>query len=130
MSSGPVVSSDREPRGCIALVDDGVPPHLRLTGAIDKGAVRAFRLRVPPAAWPARVDLTEVTSLDAAGVELLVHLARKQKRTGGELEVVEPPVRLRRLLEKSGLTRVSHWALSSAAAVTPKGPGAGSPAPA
>jgi anti-anti-sigma factor len=76
------------------------------------------------------VDLTEVTSLDSAGLELLVHLARKQKRTGGELEVVEPPPRLRRLLEKSGLTRVSHWVLSSAAAVAPSGSGAGTAVPA
>ncbi len=129
MSSVPAASSDREPRGCITLVDDGGQPHLRLTGAIDKGAVRAFRLRVRPAAWPSRVDLTEVTSLDSAGLELLVHLARKQKRTGGELEVVEPPPRLRRLLEKGGLTRVSHWVLSSAA-VAPSGPGAGTAVPA
>ena len=59
-----------------------------------------------PAEWPARVDARTVTHMSSAGLELLVHLARKQKRAGGELELVEPPTSLRVLLHRTGLTRV------------------------
>jgi anti-anti-sigma factor len=121
MAPGTEVGSERASGGSITLVDDAVR-HVRLRGAIDKAAVREFRLRVRPASWPARVDLSEVTSLDAAGLELLVHLARKQKRTGGELEVVQPPAPLCRLMERSGLTRVSHWVAAGAAAARRPGP--------
>jgi anti-anti-sigma factor len=117
----PAIGPDVPP-GAIRLVEDAPVRHLRFTGTIGRDAVREFRLQVRPAAWPARVDLSEVTSLDAAGVELLVHLARKQKRTGGELEVVQPPARLGRLMEQTGLTRVSHWVPPGAAAAHRPGP--------
>jgi anti-anti-sigma factor len=100
----------------ITLVEDGPVRHLRFTGDIGKDVVREFRLAVRPASWPARVDLGRVSSMDSAGLELLLHLARKQKRVGGELEVVAPPAPLRRLMEQSGLTRVSHWVVSDAGA--------------
>jgi anti-anti-sigma factor len=116
------------PPGAIRLVEDAPVRHLRFTGAIGRAAVRGFRLQIRPAAWPARVDLSEVTSLDAAGVELLVHLARKQKRTGGELEVVQPPAPLRQLMEQSGLTRVSRWVPADAAAAHRPGPATNSAA--
>lgn len=106
--------SSGELAGAIALVDGGPVPQLRFTGAIGRDAVREFRLSVRPAAWPARVDLSGVHSMDSAGIELLLHLARKQKRFGGELEVVEPAEPLRRLMEQSGLTRVSHWVVADA----------------
>ena len=94
-------------------LDEGPVRQLRFSGPITKDVVRQFRLNVRPTDWPARVDLSAVTAMDTAGLELLLHLARKQKRFGGELEVVEPPPALRRTMEQGGLTRLSHWALTS-----------------
>jgi anti-anti-sigma factor len=93
-------------------LDDGPVRQLRFSGPITKDVVRQFRLQVRPTDWPSRVDLSDVSAMDTAGLELLLHLARKQKRFGGELEVVEPPAALRRTMEQGGLTRLSHWALS------------------
>ncbi|MEU2348379.1 STAS domain-containing protein [Modestobacter sp. NPDC049651] len=90
--------------GSIALTDaDGAV--LVFSGVVGKDVVRAFRLRVPPALWPERVDLSAVTSLDAAAVQLLVHLARRPRRAGRELQVHGAPARLRPLLDQAGLTR-------------------------
>jgi anti-anti-sigma factor len=88
---------------------------LVLRGEIDKEVVRHFRLTVRPADWPARVDAREVTFMSSAGLELMVHLARKQKRSGAELEVVEPPASLRMLLTQTGLSRVFRSVPASAA---------------
>jgi anti-anti-sigma factor len=93
-------------------LDDGPVRQLRFSGPITKDVVREFRLQVRPTDWPSRVDLSDVTAMDTAGLELLLHLARKQKRFGGELEVVEPPPALRRTMEQGGLTRLSHGALT------------------
>ena len=111
MSSVPAASGDL-PGGIV--LEEGPVRQLRFTGRIGKDVVRVFRLEVRPAAWPSRVDLSEVTAMDSAGLELLLHLARKQKRFGGELEVVEPPPPLRRTMEQGGLTRVSRWARAAA----------------
>jgi anti-anti-sigma factor len=106
-------------------LQDGPVRQLRFHGPITKDVVRDFRLHVRPTDWPSRVDLSGVTAMDTAGLELLLHLARKQKRFGGELEVVEPPAALRRTMEQGGLTRLSHWALTSASAPPPaSGPAA------
>ncbi|GAA4333474.1 STAS domain-containing protein [Klenkia terrae] len=100
--------------GSIELADDG--QLLVFTGEIDKDVVRHFRLMVRPADWPSRVDAREVTFMSSAGLELMVHLARKQKRAGAELEVIEPPTSLRLLLNQTGLNRVFR---SVPAPVTP-----------
>ena len=114
--------------GRIAL-DDGPVRQLRFSGPITKDVVREFRLQVRPTDWPSRVDLSEVSAMDTAGLELLLHLARKQKRFGGELEVVEPPPALRRTMEQGGLTKLSHWALSCAdGPPAPAGPSVGTAA--
>ena len=120
----PVPAADPGHRPGRIELQEGPVRQLRFSGAITKDVVREFRLQVRPTAWPARVDLSEVTALDTAGLELLLHLARKQKRFGGELEVVEPPAALRRTMEQGGLTRVSHWALTPAGAP----PASGGPA--
>ncbi|MEI4272985.1 STAS domain-containing protein [Klenkia sp. LSe6-5] len=90
--------------GSITLAEGGA--LLVLDGEIDKDVVRHFRVTVRPADWPARVDARGVTFMSSAGLELMVHLARKQKRAGGELELVEPPTSLRLLLNQTGLSRV------------------------
>jgi anti-anti-sigma factor len=90
--------------GDVVRSEDATGPLLRFSGAIDREAVRRFRRLVPPASWPARADLSGVTSIDAAGLELLVHLARKPRRRGGELEVLGLPTELRPVLERAGLS--------------------------
>jgi anti-anti-sigma factor len=114
VSAAPTAASGDLPGGID--LEEGPVRQLRFRGPITKDVVREFRLNVRPTDWPSRVDLSGVTAMDTAGLELLLHLARKQKRFGGELEVVEPPAALRRTMEQGGLTRVSHWALTSAAA--------------
>ena len=89
--------------GEIVWVEDATGPLLRFSGSIDREAVRRFRLLVPPASWPPRADLAAVTDIDAAGLELLVHLARKPRRRGGELEVLAVPAAVRPALDRAGL---------------------------
>ena len=101
--------------GSVVLADaDG--PVLQFAGEVGKDAVRAFRLRVPPALWPEQVDLSATTSLDAAAVQLLVHLARKPRRQGRELQVDGVPVTLGPQLERAGLAHLArpHTAPSGA----------------
>jgi anti-anti-sigma factor len=92
--------------GEIIQTEDTTGPLLCFSGAIDREAVRRFRLLVPPASWPARADLGAVTSIDAAGLELLVHLARKPRRRGGELEVLTVPTGLHPALARAGLAQL------------------------
>jgi anti-anti-sigma factor len=103
MTSGPdsAVSG-----GDVVWAEDATGPLLRFSGAIDREAVRRFRRLVPPASWPPRADLGGVTSIDAAGLELLVHLARKPRRRGGELAVLALPDELRPALERAGLAQL------------------------
>ena len=93
-------------QGSVRLLDDTDPHVLHFSGEIDRHVVREFRVTVPPARWPARADVRDVTYMSSAGLELLVHLGRKQKRAGGELELVEPSRALRELLAQTGLHRV------------------------
>lgn len=92
--------------GEVLRTEDETGPLLRLSGRIDREAVRRFRLLVPPTAWPQRADLTDVTSLDPTGLELLVHLARKPARTGARLQLIGLPERLRPVLDRAGISRL------------------------
>jgi len=92
--------------GEVVLGEDGAGPLLRFRGVIDRDAVRRFRRAVPPASWPARADLADVTSIDTAGLELVVHLDRKPRRRGGQLEVLALPTELRPVLARAGLSRL------------------------
>ena len=98
------VESTAPEHGSITLSEDG--SLIVVTGEIDKDVVRHFRVTVRPSQWPARVDARGVTFMSSAGLELMVHLARKQKRAGGELELIDPPTSLRLLLNQTGLNRV------------------------
>jgi anti-anti-sigma factor len=89
--------------GEVVWTEDGTGPLLRFRGTVDRDAVRRFRRLVPPASWPPRVDLSAVTAIGPAGLELLVHLARKPRRRGGELEVLAVPDQLRPALDRAGL---------------------------
>jgi ABC-type transporter Mla MlaB component len=92
--------------GEIVPAEDATGPLLRFRGSIDREAVRRFRLRVPPATWPHRADLAAVTAIDPAGLELLVHLARKPRRRGRELELLGLPDQLRPVLARAGLAQL------------------------
>jgi ABC-type transporter Mla MlaB component len=105
MSSGADLS-DGPPAGEVRWTEDPTGPLLVFTGRIDRETVRRFRLLVPPASWPARADLSEVTALDVAGLELLVHLARKPARTGRRLELLGVPAHLRPPIERAGLSQL------------------------
>jgi anti-anti-sigma factor len=94
------------PAGEIVWTEDAAGPLLRFTGSIDRETVRRFRLLVPPASWPPRVDLAGVTALDPAGIELLLHLVRKPRRHGAELELLGVPETLRPVLARAGLSRL------------------------
>jgi ABC-type transporter Mla MlaB component len=107
------MTSGRDPAGSgaagsgeIVRAEDADGPLLRFSGVIDREAVRRFRLLVPPSSWPPRADLAAVTTIDAAGLELLVHLDRKPRRRGGELEVRGLPAELRPVLDRAGLSRL------------------------
>ena len=107
MSSGPEPADGGAAHpGDVVWTEDADGPVLQFSGAIDREVVRRFRRLVPPASWPPRADLTAATALDAAGLELLVHLARKPRRRGGELEVVGLPDHLRPVLVRAGLSRL------------------------
>ena len=92
--------------GEVRWAEDATGPLLAFAGHIDRETVRRFRLLVPPASWPARADLSEVTALDVAGLELLVHLARKPARTGSRLQLLAVPERLRPAIERAGLSQL------------------------
>src|SRR3954470_10027201 len=91
--------------GEIVWTQDDTGPLLRFRGTVDRDAVRRFRLLVPPASWPPRVDLAAVTSIDAAGLGLVVARPRKPRRRGGELQVLTVPADLRPTLARAGLAQ-------------------------
>jgi ABC-type transporter Mla MlaB component len=98
--------ADGAPAGEVRWTEDATGPLLTFTGRIDRETVRRFRLLVPPASWPARADLSAVTALDVAGLELLVHLARKPARTGSRLQLLDVPEHLRPALQRAGLAQL------------------------
>ena len=106
MSAVPDPATGGDQAGEVVWAEDAAGPLLRFSGVIDREAVRRFRRLAPPSSWPARVDLAEVTTLDAAGLELLVHLARKPRRHGGELELLTVPRSLYPVFARAGLSQL------------------------
>ena len=102
----PSGSETTESGGEVVWTEDAAGPLLQFRGSVDRDAVRRFRRLMPPASWPPRIDLSAVTALDAAGLELLVHLARKPRRAGHELEVIGVPAEVRPALDRAGLGRL------------------------
>ena len=92
------------PPGEVVPAEDAGGPVIVFRGVVDRDAVRRFRRLVPPASWPARADLSAVTSIDAAGLELLVHLSRKPRRQGRDLALVGVPEALHPAMERAGLS--------------------------
>jgi len=94
------------PAGEVVWAEDAAGALLLFSGRIDREAVRRFRRLVPPSSWPARADLSAVTFLDAAGLELLVHLSRKPRRQGRDLDLVAVPAALHPAMERAGLSQL------------------------
>lgn len=116
MSSGPDPVA-----GEVVRAEDGAGPLLRFSGRIDREAVRRFRVLVTPADWPDRADLSAVTAIDAAGLQLLVHLSRKPLRRGEHLRLLAVPAALHPALVRAGLSRLltGDGVASSGAAADP-----------
>ena len=79
-----------------------------LGGELDIYTVASFRAdleRVDPASTPLVIDLTEVTLLDSSGLGALVSLLNRARAGEGQLGLICPHRRLRRVFEITGLRR-------------------------
>ena len=79
-----------------------------LGGELDIYTVAGFRHdleNVDPAAKPLVIDLTEVTLLDSSGLGALVSLLNRARTGEGQLGLICPHRRLRRVFEITGLRR-------------------------
>lgn len=112
----------RDDRGLgIAVRPRGDVLVVTLVGRLDIYTVPAFRERVDPAAWGlARVvvDLSTVTLIDSSGLGALVRLGdRVGRETGGQVVLVCPRRRLRRVFEVTGIRRAFAFEDGVAAAL-------------
>jgi anti-sigma B factor antagonist len=86
---------------------DGVT-LVTLGGELDIYTVAGFRQdleEVDPAARPLVIDLTDVTLLDSSGLGALVSLLNRARSGAGQLGLICPHRRLRRVFEITGLRR-------------------------
>ncbi|MGE0028705.1 MAG: STAS domain-containing protein [Thermoleophilia bacterium] len=86
---------------------DGVT-LVTLGGELDIYTVAGFRHdleEVDPAARPLVIDLTDVTLLDSSGLGALVSLLNRARTGDGQLGLICPHRRLRRVFEITGLRR-------------------------
>ncbi|MFA5939029.1 MAG: STAS domain-containing protein [Sinimarinibacterium sp.] len=75
---------------------------------LDKGALTFTQAehgfaRIDDIAADGRIDLSDVTQADSAGVALLLEIARRVQRRGARLELLNPPDQLRGLLRFFGV---------------------------
>lgn len=81
---------------------------VRLDGELDIYTVAGFRSELDaldPAASRIVIDLSEVTLLDSSGLGALVSLLNQARAGSGQLGLVCPHRRLRRVFEITGLRR-------------------------
>lgn len=79
-----------------------------LGGELDIYTVGSFRHdldQLDPAASPLVIDLTDVTLLDSSGLGALVSLLNRARAGQGQLGLICPHRRLRRVFEITGLRR-------------------------
>jgi anti-sigma B factor antagonist len=79
-----------------------------LGGELDIYTVASFRQdleELDPASAPVVIDLTEVTLLDSSGLGALVSLLNRARAGQGQLGLICPHRRLRRVFEITGLRR-------------------------
>lgn len=79
-----------------------------LGGELDIYTVASFRAdldQLDPASTPLVIDLTDVTLLDSSGLGALVSLLNRAREGEGQLGLICPHRRLRRVFEITGLRR-------------------------
>jgi anti-sigma B factor antagonist len=79
-----------------------------LGGELDIYTVAGFRHDledIDPATQPLVIDLTDVTLLDSSGLGALVSLLNRARSGAGQLGLICPHRRLRRVFEITGLRR-------------------------
>jgi len=79
-----------------------------LGGELDIYTVASFRQdleELDPASAPVVIDLTQVTLLDSSGLGALVSLLNRARSGQGQLGLICPHRRLRRVFEITGLRR-------------------------
>lgn len=79
-----------------------------LSGELDIYTVASFRSdleSVDPAASPLVLDLSDVTLLDSSGLGALVSLLNRARAGNGQLGLVCPQKRIRRVFEITGLRK-------------------------
>jgi len=79
-----------------------------LGGELDIYTVAGFRSdleQLDPASTPLVIDLTDVTLLDSSGLGALVSLLSRAREGEGQLGLICPHRRLRRVFEITGLRR-------------------------
>ena len=79
-----------------------------LGGELDIYTVASFRAdleSLDPASTPLVIDLTDVTLLDSSGLGALVSLLNRAREGEGQLGLICPHRRLRRVFEITGLRR-------------------------
>ncbi|MCZ2830974.1 hypothetical protein O2W14_19200 [Modestobacter sp. VKM Ac-2986] len=91
------ISADRDARG----------PVLVFTGEVTKDTVSRYRLLERPASWPRHVDLRAATLLSAAALNLLRHMAERQRRLGNRLHVTVTDSVVRHQLLATGLNTLA-----------------------
>jgi anti-anti-sigma regulatory factor len=92
------ISADRDARG----------PVLVFTGEVTKDTVSRYRLLERPASWPPHVDLRAATLLSAAALNLLRHMAERQRRLGNRLHVTVTDSVVRHQLLATGLNTLAR----------------------
>lgn len=98
--------SVRERDGVVVVVLGG-----EIDAAIAAELERAIAQRLGPVSGPVAIDLSDVTFIDSAGIELLFSLARGLLARGEELRVIAPAeAPVRRLLELCDLGCVARLA--------------------
>jgi anti-sigma B factor antagonist len=109
-----------------------LPGHVLVTvaGEIDIATAPQLHDRLAALAASGRrlvVDLTQVSFLAAAGLNVLAAAARKARARGGDLGVVTPRPRIRRLFAITGLDRHIPLARTVTEALAALSPGWATP---
>ena len=94
---------------------------IALDGELDIYTVAGFRQeleRFDPSQTRLVIDLSEVSLLDSSGLGALVSLLNQSRDTDGQLGLVCPERRLRRVFEISGLRRAFVFGETEAAVQT------------
>lgn len=88
---------------------DGPGAVLQPAGVIDSATVWMFREAIAdvPPATPLVVDLARVTFMDSAGLGALIGGIRRVRHLGGDVALASPRRSIARVLQTTGIDRIS-----------------------